>query len=234
MLILAVAWLVLLAIELTRGLSPALETLGTVIWIVFIVEFLLKLTLAPHKLAFVKRSWLTIISLIVPALRVLRITRAARILRLSRTVRSLRLVKVIGSLNRGIRSLGRTMERRGLKYVLAVTIVVIFAGAAAMQAFERDNGLNTYSEALWWTTMIITTLGSDQWPRTGEGRILCLLLAIYAFTVFGYVTASLASAFIDHDKRDDELQQLQRIESKLDEILASRSSDPDSQHQLRR
>ncbi len=42
-------------------------------------------------------------------------------------------------------------------------------------------------------------MGSDYWPRTPEGRILCLLLALYAFAVFGYVTATLASYFIGRD-----------------------------------
>ncbi len=29
-------------------------------------------------------------------------------------------------------------------------------------------------------------LGSEYWPQTVEGRVLCLLLAFYAFGVFGY------------------------------------------------
>ena len=48
--------------------------------------------------------------------------------------------------------------------------------------------------------MLLTTMGSDYWPRTPEGRLLCLLLAIYAFTVFGYVTAAIAAYFVDRDK----------------------------------
>jgi voltage-gated potassium channel len=47
--------------------------------------------------------------------------------------------------------------------------------------------------------MIMTTMGSTYWPQTLEGRVLCLLLALYAFAVFGYVTATLASYFIDRD-----------------------------------
>lgn len=219
MVILAVIWLVLLVVEFVSGLSPAQETLVTVIWVVFILEFVLRLVLAPHKLSYIKANWLTVISLIVPAFRMLRIASIMRLLRFSRAARGLRLIKVVGSLNRGIRSLGRTMRRRGLKYVLAATAIVIFAGAAGMQTFEAEYGLDNYGDALWWTTMIITTLGSDFWPQSGEGRILCLLLSIYAFTVFGYVTASLASTFIDHDKREDEVKQLHRIEQKLNALM---------------
>ncbi|MGK2961736.1 MAG: ion channel, partial [Gemmatimonadaceae bacterium] len=56
--------------------------------------------------------------------------------------------------------------------------------------------------ALWWTAMIITTLGSDYWPLSPEGRVLCLLLAIYSFAVWGYITASLATFFLDRDAAD--------------------------------
>ncbi len=47
--------------------------------------------------------------------------------------------------------------------------------------------------------MIMTTMGSQYWPQTGEGRVLCVVLALYAFGVFGYVTAALATFFVGRD-----------------------------------
>jgi voltage-gated potassium channel len=41
------------------------------------------------------------------------------------------------------------------------------------------------------------TLGSEYWPHSAEGRVLCFMLALYAFTIFGYVTATLATFFLD-------------------------------------
>ena len=35
----------------------------------------------------------------------------------------------------------------------------------------------------------MTTLGSEYWPKSTEGRLLCFLLAVYAFAVWGYITA---------------------------------------------
>ena len=206
MVILGLVWLVLLVLDLTRGLSPALEMFSTIIWIAFLIEFALKFILAPKKWPFLKRSWLTAISLAVPALRVFRLARVFRILRAARAARGVRLVRVVGSLNRGMRALGATMGRRGFGYVIALTALVTFAGAAGMYAFENNNprGLHSYGAALWWTTMIMTTMGSEYWPRTAEGRVLCVLLALYAFTVFGYVTAALATYFIGRDAEDRE------------------------------
>lgn len=206
LLILGFVWLALVGVELVWGLSPLLETIGIVIWIIFILDFGVALVLAPHKAAYLRTNWLTAIALVVPALRVFRIVRAVRVLRLTRATRGLRLVRVITALNRGMRSLGASLGRRGFAYVAALTTIVTLAGAAGMYAFENDNadgrGLATYGEALWWTGMVMTTMGSDYWPQTPEGRILCLLLALYAFGVFGYVTATLATFFVGRDAED--------------------------------
>jgi voltage-gated potassium channel len=47
---------------------------------------------------------------------------------------------------------------------------VLIAGSAGMYAFESnlagEEGLETYGEALWWTAMILTTVGSQYWPQT--------------------------------------------------------------------
>jgi voltage-gated potassium channel len=97
-----------------------------------------------------------------------------------------------------MKSLGASFGRRGFGYVLALSAIVVFAGAAGMLAFESqfDGGLKTYGDSLWWTAMMITTIGSDYFPRSAEGRVLCFLLALYGFAVFGYVTATLATFFV--------------------------------------
>lgn len=42
-------------------------------------------------------------------------------------------------------------------------------------------------------------MGSDYFPKSTEGRVTALLLAVYAFAIFGYITATVASAIIQHD-----------------------------------
>lgn len=202
MLVLGLLWLVLLVLDLTRGLSPFLEALSTAIWIAFIFDFLIKITLAPEKIDYLRDNWLGVLALGLPALRVFRIFRALKFLRLARATRGLRLFRIFATLNRGMKSLGAAMGRRGIGYVGALTVIIVFAGAAGMHAFERDvpGGLSDFGAALWWTSMLITTMGSEYWPQTGEGRFLCFSLALYSFAVFGYVTATLASFFVDQDR----------------------------------
>ncbi len=47
MLVLSVAWLALVVVELTWGENGLLESIGIVIWAIFLAEFLLRLWLAP-------------------------------------------------------------------------------------------------------------------------------------------------------------------------------------------
>jgi voltage-gated potassium channel len=95
-----------------------------------------------------------------------------------------------------------------------------------MYAFENEapGGLHSYGEALWWTAMIMTTMGSQYWPQTAEGRVLCVFLALYAFGVFGYMTAALATFFIGRDAEDDgaELAGAKQLAAVRDEVTALR------------
>jgi len=208
MLVLALLWLALLVGELIWGESLMFEIIGTIIWVIFILDFAVAFVLAPHKVAYLKNNWLTALSLLVPALRLFRFSRVFRLFRLARMGRSLRLLRVVSSLNRGMRALGASLSRRGFGYVLALTVLVTFTGAAGMYAFENaaPDGLKSYGEALWWTIMVLTTMGSQYWPQTIEGRVLCVFLALYAFAVFGYVTATLATFFIGRDAENDEAE----------------------------
>ncbi len=78
MLVLSVIWLGLVLYELGYGSNALVEPLSVAIWVVFIAEFILRFTLAPHKREFLKTNWLTVIALLAPALRLLRIFRIFR------------------------------------------------------------------------------------------------------------------------------------------------------------
>ena len=239
MFVLSFIWLALFIYEIIRGLSPFLETLATVIWIIFGIDFAVKFILAPKKIEYLKSNWLTAIALALPALRIFRIFRVFRLLQVTRAARGLRLVRLLTSLNRGMKALGASFARRGFGYVLMLSLIVIFGGAAGMYAFENEvaGGFKNYADALWWTAMLLTSIGSDYFPQTAEGRILCFIIALYGFAVFGYVTATLATFFVQRDteKREEEkppdtptLAELQteirELRNDLKQLLAERQT----------
>lgn len=227
MLLLSLVWLALFVIELIRGLSAFLDAVGITIWLLFILDFGLKLILAPHKWRYLKQHWLTVLALILPALRLIRIVQVARALKTASAVRGLRLLRVMTRANRGMQALAASVNRRGFGYVLGLTAIVIGIGAAGMYAFEREvaeSTLKDYGTALWWTAMVITSIGSDYFPQTPEGRILCFLLALYGFAVFGYVTATLSTFFVGRDAADpdSELASAEAIAALQAEVTALR------------
>jgi voltage-gated potassium channel len=205
MMVLSFVWLLLVIVELVWGTTRSLEVFGTAIWIAFIGEFAIRFVLAPHKGAFLRRNWLTVIALVVPAARLLR---GLRFLRFARAARGFRLVRIVGTANRGMNALRASLSRRGLGYAIVLTVLITLLGAGGMLVFEPasevQGGFANYADALWWTGMLLTTMGSEFWPKSLEGRILCFLLSLYGFAVFGYITASFASFFVERDAASPE------------------------------
>jgi voltage-gated potassium channel len=229
MIVLAFVWLGLTIVELTQGLSPILTHATTVIWILFWVDFLLKFFIATHKLTFLKHNIITVLALLVPAIRVFRVI---RVLRFTRLFRGTYLIKILGTFNRGMGALSKTLGRRGFGYILFLTIIVVFLGAAGIYSFEKEDGgfIDDYGTALWWSAMMITTMGSDFFPKSSEGRVLSFVLAIYGFAIFGYVTATVASFFVDRDAaspnaslaNDKKLNQIEKELKELKALIADR------------
>ncbi len=208
MVVLSLAWIALLVVELVGGgLPPSLDAAVLGIWALFIVHFLLEFAIAPSKGRYLGGNWLTVVSLALPALRLLRAFRILWVLRAARVTRSVGLLRILTSVNRGLASLRATAARRGVGYVLGATVLVIVVGAAGMAFFESPEALSAqgitgtskpladYGDALWWTAYVMTT-GATSQPATSEGRFLGWLLSLYGLAVFGYLTATLVSHFV--------------------------------------
>jgi hypothetical protein len=65
MAVLGVIWLILVIVDLTRGLSPALTT----IWMIFIADFIGEFAIAPNKRLYLRKNWIVALSLTLPALQ---------------------------------------------------------------------------------------------------------------------------------------------------------------------
>ena len=75
----------------------------------------------------------------------------------------------------------------GLK--LLVTMVAQ-RGCIVRAWTHQTAGIDSYGTALWWTAMLLTTMGSDTGRRQRRAPA-GWVLALYSFAVFGYVTALL-------------------------------------------
>ena len=177
-----------------RWLDGALQA----IWVAFLIDFAVRLIVAPSKGAFLRANWLGALSLALPFLRPLRVLRAAR------AVRSISLVRLLGGTNRGIRVLRRVTRGRQVAYVAALTCFVVLAGAVGVLYFDRDiDGapIQTFGDALWWSAALVTTINGETHAVSPEARVVAILMRVYAVSVFGLVTASIATYLIGTAER---------------------------------
>ena len=203
--VLSFAWLMLIIGQLLRPDLHILSTFGSVIWGVFIADFALRFALAPGKTRFLRRNWLMAIALIVPALRLLPFIAALGSLA---PAGGGQVLMLLGTFNRTMNALRASLGRRQVAFVFVLTVVVMMVGAAGMLRLEPHvaksgtAGFAGYWDALWWTAMLMTTIGSAYWPLTPAGRILAFVISLYSVGVFGYVTAVLSSFFVGEDASD--------------------------------
>jgi len=201
MLFLSFVWLCILIAELVYGMNPVISRVGTGIWILFIFYFTIRLVTVDDRMAFLKRNWLFVLAVLVSVLRFFDFAASIHLVRAVTATFGMQVVWIFASAEQGMSAIRRAFGRRGEAYVLIFTVVVIFAGAAGMLHFEEASNdpqrMRTYPDALWWTAMQITNIGSGYSIKTTGGRILCLAISVYSTAVFGYLTAILASFFID-------------------------------------
>ena len=203
MLFVSFAWLLVLIIELVYGTNWAISALGTGIWALFILYFLLRLTISGARRSFLRKNWIVVLAILVSVLRLIPYLQSFAAVRAVTATFGLQVVWIFASADQGMRSIRRALGRRGAGYALAFTLVVIFAGAAGMLHFERGSneplGLHSYPSAIWWTAMQMTNIGTSYTPATRGGRVLCLGISVYAAGMFGYLTALFATFLIDRE-----------------------------------
>lgn len=140
MFLLAAVWMWLFVVELWKGLLPWQQNAMLGVWIAFIVEFLLKLYLAPARASYLKHNWITVLALAVPALRAFRMLSALRLLQTTRIASTTRIVRALTSTRRFYRDV---QEAQGPEPEPEMNVgVVVVASPAAdidqLQQFAQD------------------------------------------------------------------------------------------------
>lgn len=183
LLFLAVYAAPILAPAMPAELRRSCEIANLVIWSLFGVDFLIRLSLARQRRHFFRTHWFDLIVLLLP---------------LVRPLRALRLITAIKVLNRHTEAL--TRGRLALYVAVTTTLITVVGALAALDA-ERaaaDGSIRTYPEALWWAVVTITTVGyGDFSPVTPEGRLVALAMMIGGIGLIGFVTGSLASWIVE-------------------------------------
>lgn len=192
---LALVFAVALGTEIVLAVQgdPIPGWIGTVqllIWGFFGLQFAFGLAVAPSAGRYLRRHWLTAISLVLPFVRILRVARLATALR------AVRVARLVTGANRLLRTVRRTLAWNGAGYAVGIAATVALFGSVALFMFEADAGtpgLTSYGDVLWWVLATLTTVGGSAEPATLGGRAVGLLVMAAGLVLFGYIAALAAS-----------------------------------------
>jgi voltage-gated potassium channel len=163
----------------TQGIDKyILVTLG-VIWIMFIIDYFVRLTLSTNKRIFFKRNVIDLISMAIPF------------------TRPFLLLMYLSRLRWFRGRQGSSVRARLVAYAASFALMYIYVLSLAVYAAERNAAGATilnYGDSVWWAIETITTVGyGDMIPVTIAGRVYASLLMLGGVVIVGATTATVIS-----------------------------------------
>lgn len=183
---------VLSVIFIVIPVSNTTRTLDTIIYWVFVMDYITGITIAENKVTFLKTSFLDLIA-ILPLGNILRAFKMSRLLKLAKLTR-------VGRLFNHAK---RFFDTNGLKYVILLSVSAIMVATIAMMLIESM----TFEDALWWSYVTATTVGyGDLSPTTTTGRVIASLLMLVGIGLIGSLTSSITSFFMNENKKEVDVE----------------------------
>ena len=168
--------------------------------LVFLADFFIELFISENRWEYFKNHWVFFV-LSIPYLNILTLTHlqvshdamyVLRFVPLARGVLALGIVLNYISKNKFIGVF--------ITYLSVVVLVTYFASMIFYQVEHPINNLvPTYWTAFWWGCTELTTLGSDIYPVTAIGRVLCCVLSgmgIVMFPLFTVYATNLIGKYV--------------------------------------
>jgi len=166
-------------------LVSQLEIASNIVWVIFALDVAFRLLAAENLKIFLKASWLELLALAIPFMRILRVFRVV--------------VAV-----RGLRPFLRTRLAATGTYILLLLPLTWFVGGVAVLDAERgamDSTITNLPDALWWSLATITTVGyGDLYPQTFEGKFVAAALMIMGIALVS-AGAGMFGSWIMGEKR---------------------------------
>ena len=189
MALLGVAWLVIAIIVLTTDVNGSTSTVLVaglfVLWMIMLVEYLVRLVVTPDRLGYLRRRWVEPATVVLPPLQGWHVVGMERMTLLVRE---------------GELRVEAILKHHSLFRVLIAVAGSLITGSWLVLLFEENakgSNIHNYPDALWWAIVTVTTVGyGDRFPVTEGGRAVAVILMLVGIGLIGVLTATVASVFI--------------------------------------
>jgi voltage-gated potassium channel len=176
--------------DVRGGWATATTLTIALIWVMFIVDYLVRLSLAhPRGLWFRTHKFDLILS-VVPALR------------------PVRLLDAVTKIPAFTRTAGNSIRARLLVYGVGSALLLIWYISLLELQFERHAPgatIDSFGDAVWWAFCTVTTVGyGDFVPVTIPGRIAAVGLMVGGVVLVGLVVATISSWVVERASRGHE------------------------------
>jgi len=152
-------------------------------WLVFIVDYIVNLALSRPRGAWIRTHLDTLVMVIIPALR------------------PVRLLDVFAGVATYRKSGSAALRARLLIYGAGSALLLVwFISLAVLQVERGARGATivSFGDAVWWAFCTITTVGyGDYAPVTILGRVYAIILMIGGVVLVGLVVATISSAVVE-------------------------------------
>jgi len=174
-------WTVMLVERDTAGadLQRPLQLVLIAIWAIFVADIVIRAVLSRRPGRYLVTHPIDLLVVFVPV------------------AQPLKLLAVFAS---GAALATKRGRLAGVRAVLISLFLVMWAGAAAELALERDAPgatITTFGDALWWAPVTVFSVGyGDMIPVTLPGRLVAVIVMGFGIALLGVVTASVAAWFL--------------------------------------
>ena len=180
--LIAYSWSIL-DTTLTSDGAIVIGVILALVWVAFIIDYVVRIVLSPHKWFFIGHSKVDLLSVILPI------------------ARPFRLLKYLGRIPLLGGNSGAALRRRVI--IIAATFVVMFIYVISLAEYAAERGakganITSFGDSIWWACVTMATVGyGDYFPITIMGRVLAVILMVGGIAIVGTASGTLVSFLND-------------------------------------
>ncbi|MFG6146720.1 potassium channel family protein [Halobacillus sp. B23F22_1] len=181
--------LALLSVLFIWSENTTLSYIDNFIWIIFLIDVLVRLIKARNKWRFIKHNPFDFVAALP----------LDSIFQLARFARLIKIIRVSAISKQNLKPFFKILRTNGLDRVFTLSFLLIFGAAVIIKIVEPE--IESFSDGVWWSIVTATTVGyGDISPDTMVGRLIAVILMLIGIGLIGMLTGAITTFFVKEQK----------------------------------